>query len=262
MLICASLSLSFFLLFSSYLLDLQHRQPPRKTHPTRAEFSVILPCSGNVSGIAMFSIGLLIQTRKGKPVPGTPLRIKLRKECAHRGVYERSSTLTSSSQGSVCLFLVFAFVFVFVIYYVCFPAIPTRSLSYPSSPPHPIFPPYSTGSMSLPCLSLFINCGLLTTALFTSQCDDRLRFYADHEILPRVTWLICVLPSHSQIVGTYQLESVKSLKSNIPMSGKRVAHPELGWNHLNHSRVSSEFLDNCPDLFLSVLCTAQHPSGS
>uniref|UniRef100_A0A182QJ57 Wnt inhibitory factor 1 n=1 Tax=Anopheles farauti TaxID=69004 RepID=A0A182QJ57_9DIPT len=49
------------------------------------EFSVILPCSGNVSGIAMFSIGLLIQTRKGKPVPGTPLRIKLRKECAHRG---------------------------------------------------------------------------------------------------------------------------------------------------------------------------------
>ncbi|XP_040173742.1 protein shifted-like isoform X1 [Anopheles arabiensis] len=63
------------------------------------EFSVILPCSGNVSGIAMFSIGLLIQTRKGKPVPGTPLRIKLRKECAHRGVYERSSTLTSSSQG-------------------------------------------------------------------------------------------------------------------------------------------------------------------
>ncbi|XP_052864411.1 protein shifted-like isoform X2 [Anopheles cruzii] len=49
------------------------------------EFSVILPCSGNVSGIAMFSIGLLIQTRKGKPLPGTPLRIKLRKECAHRG---------------------------------------------------------------------------------------------------------------------------------------------------------------------------------
>ncbi|XP_058443681.1 protein shifted-like isoform X2 [Malaya genurostris] len=49
------------------------------------EFSVTLPCSGNVSGIAVFSIGLLIQSRKGKPVPGTPLRIKLRKECAHRG---------------------------------------------------------------------------------------------------------------------------------------------------------------------------------
>uniref|UniRef100_A0A2M4CP77 Wnt inhibitory factor 1 n=2 Tax=Anopheles darlingi TaxID=43151 RepID=A0A2M4CP77_ANODA len=49
------------------------------------EFSVTLPCSGNVSGVAMFSIGLLIQSRKGKPLPGTPLRIKLRKECAHRG---------------------------------------------------------------------------------------------------------------------------------------------------------------------------------
>lgn len=62
-----------------------------------------LPCSGNVSGIAVFSIGLLIQSRKGKPVPGTPLRIKLRKECAHRGVYDRTSSL-ASSQGSVCLF--------------------------------------------------------------------------------------------------------------------------------------------------------------
>lgn len=62
-----------------------------------------LPCSGNVSGIAVFSIGLLIQSRKGKPVPGTPLRTKLRKECAHRGVYDRTSSL-ASSQGSVCLF--------------------------------------------------------------------------------------------------------------------------------------------------------------
>nr|CAG4634772.1 EOG090X05QS [Alona affinis] len=47
-------------------------------------FSVFLPCSGNVSGIASFTIGLLIESRKGKPLPGTPLRLRLRKECAER----------------------------------------------------------------------------------------------------------------------------------------------------------------------------------
>lgn len=52
----------------------------------------------------MFSVGLLIQTRRGKPIPGTPLRLNLRKECAHRGtVYDRAS-LTSSSQGTVCFY--------------------------------------------------------------------------------------------------------------------------------------------------------------
>ncbi|XP_023705809.1 protein shifted isoform X1 [Cryptotermes secundus] len=48
-------------------------------------FSVFLPCSGNNSGIASFGIGLLIESRKGKPLPGTPLRLRLRKECAQRG---------------------------------------------------------------------------------------------------------------------------------------------------------------------------------
>ncbi|XP_046388943.1 protein shifted-like isoform X1 [Ischnura elegans] len=48
-------------------------------------FSVFLPCSGNSSGIASFGIGLLIESRKGKPLPGTPLRLRLRKECAQRG---------------------------------------------------------------------------------------------------------------------------------------------------------------------------------
>ncbi|XP_067001694.1 protein shifted isoform X2 [Anabrus simplex] len=48
-------------------------------------FSVFLPCSGNSSGIASFGIGLMIESRKGKPLPGTPLRLRLRKECAHRG---------------------------------------------------------------------------------------------------------------------------------------------------------------------------------
>ncbi|CAG0915508.1 unnamed protein product [Notodromas monacha] len=44
-------------------------------------FSVLLPCSGNATGVAGFSIGLNIQTRKGKALPGTPLRLRLRKEC-------------------------------------------------------------------------------------------------------------------------------------------------------------------------------------
>ena len=47
-------------------------------------FSVLLPCSGNASGIASFSIGLLIDHR-GKPLPGFPLRLRLRKECSERG---------------------------------------------------------------------------------------------------------------------------------------------------------------------------------
>lgn len=47
-------------------------------------FSVFLPCSGLKSGIASFTVGLLIETRKGKPLQGTPLRLKLRKECFER----------------------------------------------------------------------------------------------------------------------------------------------------------------------------------
>lgn len=49
-----------------------------------AEFSILLPCAGN-SGIAQFGIGLMIETRKGKPLNGMPLRLLLRKECAVRG---------------------------------------------------------------------------------------------------------------------------------------------------------------------------------
>ncbi|KAL0279568.1 UNVERIFIED_CONTAM: hypothetical protein PYX00_001097 [Menopon gallinae] len=50
-------------------------------------FSVLLPCSGNRSGIAPFEVGLLIETRKGKPLVGTPLRLKIRKECAPEGIF-------------------------------------------------------------------------------------------------------------------------------------------------------------------------------
>lgn len=56
--------------------------------PKRAkEFSIFLPCIGNSSGIATFGIGLLIESRKGKPLNGTPLRLKLRKECSQRSMY-------------------------------------------------------------------------------------------------------------------------------------------------------------------------------
>lgn len=51
-----------------------------------AEFSVVLPCAG-VSGIAQFGIGLVIEKRKKKPKPlsGTPLHLRLKKECTVRG---------------------------------------------------------------------------------------------------------------------------------------------------------------------------------
>ncbi|XP_017472942.1 PREDICTED: protein shifted isoform X3 [Rhagoletis zephyria] len=48
-------------------------------------FSIFLPCAGNNSGTAMFNIGLSIQNRRGKPLPGTPIRLNFKKECAHRG---------------------------------------------------------------------------------------------------------------------------------------------------------------------------------
>ncbi|CAG7833400.1 unnamed protein product [Allacma fusca] len=53
---------------------------PRKSKA----FSVFLPCSGQRSGTASFTVGLLIETRKGKPLTGTPLRLRLRKECAEK----------------------------------------------------------------------------------------------------------------------------------------------------------------------------------
>ncbi|XP_044741789.1 protein shifted [Chrysoperla carnea] len=49
------------------------------------EFSVLLPCSGNISGLAAFSISLEIKRKGGKVLDGTPLKLKLRKECAQRG---------------------------------------------------------------------------------------------------------------------------------------------------------------------------------
>lgn len=54
---------------------------PRKP----GDFSVRLPCTGNLSGIAAFSIGLEILSRR-KKLAGTPLQLRLRKECVRGGV--------------------------------------------------------------------------------------------------------------------------------------------------------------------------------
>ena len=43
------------------------------------DFSVRLPCTGNLSGIAAFSIGLEILSRRRK-LAGTPLQLRLRRE--------------------------------------------------------------------------------------------------------------------------------------------------------------------------------------
>ncbi|XP_060663804.1 protein shifted isoform X1 [Drosophila nasuta] len=51
-------------------------------------FSIFLPCTGNSSGTASFNVGLKIQTKKNKPLSGTPIRLNFKKECAHRGVYD------------------------------------------------------------------------------------------------------------------------------------------------------------------------------
>lgn len=78
-----------------------------------AEFSVLLPCSGNNSGIAQLGIGLMIETRKGKPLNGTPLRLNLRKECTVRGEcairahdHHDLSTYTHSSVPAIIIRLI------------------------------------------------------------------------------------------------------------------------------------------------------------
>ncbi|XP_044013576.1 protein shifted-like isoform X2 [Aphidius gifuensis] len=49
------------------------------------EFSIMMPCLGNTSGLVQLEIGLTIVSRKGKkPLNGTPLRISLKKECTVR----------------------------------------------------------------------------------------------------------------------------------------------------------------------------------
>ncbi|KAJ8736014.1 hypothetical protein PYW08_006670 [Mythimna loreyi] len=74
--------------------DLTILKPPVLSIKTRGrvpktskEFSIILPCVGNNSGVATFEIGLVLKNGRGLPLKGTPLRLHLKKECAQRGVY-------------------------------------------------------------------------------------------------------------------------------------------------------------------------------
>ena len=50
-----------------------------------SDFSINIACTGNTSGVATFSIGLAVTSKKGKPLNNTPLRLKLRKECYPKG---------------------------------------------------------------------------------------------------------------------------------------------------------------------------------
>lgn len=53
--------------------------------PTKAsQFQVRLPCHSNVTGIGQFEVGLLIENEQGGLLPGTPLRLRLKKYCAQK----------------------------------------------------------------------------------------------------------------------------------------------------------------------------------
>ena len=53
--------------------------------PNRAgQFQVRLPCRRNATGVAPFEVGLRIRNEQGKPLPGTPLRLRLKKYCAQK----------------------------------------------------------------------------------------------------------------------------------------------------------------------------------
>ncbi|KAK4304887.1 hypothetical protein Pmani_023194 [Petrolisthes manimaculis] len=60
--------------------------PTRGRVPRRPRvFSVEMRCTGNASGTTTFGIGLSLHTQQGQPLPGTPLRLQLRKECNYIG---------------------------------------------------------------------------------------------------------------------------------------------------------------------------------
>ncbi|XP_046911109.2 protein shifted [Dermatophagoides farinae] len=49
-------------------------------------FQVFIPCIGNISGIASFTLGLrLINTNTNQYLAGTPIRLKLQKQCTYHG---------------------------------------------------------------------------------------------------------------------------------------------------------------------------------
>ena len=60
---------------------------PKGRVPKKAKvFQVFIPCVGNISGIATFTIGLrIIDSETNENLLGTPLRLRLQKQCVDRG---------------------------------------------------------------------------------------------------------------------------------------------------------------------------------
>lgn len=46
-----------------------------------AAFQITIPCKGTEKGVASLVLGLTIYTRVGRPLKGTPIKFKLRKQC-------------------------------------------------------------------------------------------------------------------------------------------------------------------------------------
>jgi hypothetical protein len=69
----------------------------------------MLPCSNITSGVAKFTLGLLIMKGRQKILPGTPLRFTLRKECSLRGM-NSSIDFSPHSQGSVLISALFTLI--------------------------------------------------------------------------------------------------------------------------------------------------------
>ena len=67
-----------------YIVNISVNRCQNKRTCRCAAFSVRLPCTGNLTGVAAFSIGLEIATRH-RQLAGTPLKLRLRKECVRVG---------------------------------------------------------------------------------------------------------------------------------------------------------------------------------
>ncbi|PVD24726.1 hypothetical protein C0Q70_15211 [Pomacea canaliculata] len=69
-------------------LDPHLLYPPLLGIPTRGQipsdptaFQITIPCKGTEKGVASLVLGLTIYTRVGRPLKGTPIKFKLRKQC-------------------------------------------------------------------------------------------------------------------------------------------------------------------------------------
>ena len=61
-------------------------------------FTVSIPCTGETTGIASMYLSLAIRHRSGQPIPGSPLKLHIRKRCI--AFCECRSPLTPASHAS------------------------------------------------------------------------------------------------------------------------------------------------------------------